>query len=524
MKALIAVYNKDNLDFFARSLYELGWEILATGGTFKKIKSAGIPVTSVADFTNQDELLEGRVKTLHPKIYAGILYRRNNSSDIAEMQKVNFEAIDLVACNLYPFFETVTDNNNILIEQAVEQIDIGGPTMLRASAKNFNDVLSVSNPNSYQEVVQYLKKFNNNIRDIPLNFKQKLAEDTFLHTAKYDALIAEYFADGLNVFPNEKVFSISKIKELRYGENPHQEGALYKLNSVDSNTRANTGPIQHHGKDMSYVNVLDADAAYKLVCDLNEPALAIIKHTNPCCFASSDKSLSLLYDDALDNGDALSAFGGIVAVNRRIDKDFADALRKKVSPINGNKMFFEIIISPGIDDDALEHLKKKSKDLRIVTMNPYFFENNLNDYVTVHGGFLTQTVDHSAVKFEHITGKNISVIEENDINIAWKVVKHIKSNAIAIVKNGILLGMGAGQPNRVESTKLAINAAGGRAVGAVLASDAFFPFPDSIEVAGQAGIDIIIQPGGSIRDNDTITTVKKFKMTLFHTGIRHFRH
>ena len=524
MKALLAVYDKTNLDVIASALVKMGWELLATGGTYKKIKEYNLPVTAVSDFTGQQELLEGRVKTLHPKIHAGILYRRDNNSDKEEIKNGKFEAIDIVICNLYPFSETIASNEDITVAEAVEQIDIGGPTMLRASAKNFEHVLSVSSPEFYDDVIANLKKYTNKIAKIPTEFKKQLAQSTFLHTTKYDSLIAEYFADIDNQFPDEKIISLQKIMELRYGENPHQSGALYKVHSINNLINKNTGPVQHHGKGMSYVNVLDADAAYKLVCDFKEPAVAIIKHTNPCCFSSGNSSLSNLYGDALDYGDAVSAFGGIVAVNRIIDKSFAETLRSKLSPLNGNKMFFEIIIAPGFDDDGLEHLKKKSKDLRIISMNPYLWESETNDFTSVHGGFLSQSVDHSDDKFDLISGDQIDSKKMDDLMISWKIVKHIKSNAIAIVKNGTLLGMGAGQPNRVESTKLALNSAGDQKMGAVLASDAFFPFSDSITIAGEAGIQAVVQPGGSIRDQETIEVAKKFALSLFHTGTRHFRH
>ena len=524
MKALIAVYDKTDLDYIGKELHALGYELLATGGTFKKLQEFEIPVSSVSDFTGHTELLGGRVKTLHPKIHSGILNRRNNAQDADEMNSAGYESIDIVICNLYPFQETVISEKDVEIDTAVEQIDIGGPTMLRASAKNFQFVLSVSNPKFYGQVIDELKKSDNQIEKIPFDFKKKLAQTTFLHTAQYDSLVAEFFENKENAFPDQKVISLNKVQELRYGENPHQAGALYKINSVDKIINDNLGPLQLHGKAMSYVNILDADAAFKLVCDFDQPALAIIKHTNACCFAAGSESISDLYNSALENGDAVSAFGGIVAVNRKIDKEFAETIREKTSPINGSKMFFEIIIAPEITSDGLEHLRKKSKDLRILTMQKYDWKSSINDYISVHGGFLSQTIDYAQEDFDLISGEDINSSQLDDLKIAWKVVKHIKSNAITIVKNGILVGMGAGQPNRVESAKLAIAQAKDNVKNSVLASDAFFPFPDSVELAGIAGIKAIAQPGGSIRDEETIQAVQKYNMSLYHTGVRHFRH
>jgi len=524
MKALLAVYDKTDLDYIGRELHDLGYELLATGGTFKRLQESGIPVSSVSDFTGHMELLGGRVKTLHPKIHAGILNRRDNHQDADEMSNAGYESIDIVICNLYPFQETVSANKNILIDEAVEQIDIGGPTMLRASAKNFKYVLSISNPKFYKQVIDELKNAKNKIDNISFDFKKKLAQETFLHTAQYDSLVSEFFENKEKVFPDKKVITLNKVQDLRYGENPHQLGAFYNIDSVNQTINDNIGPIQHHGKAMSYVNILDADAAFKLVCDFEEPAVAIIKHTNACCFAAGSEPMSSLYSAALDNGDAVSAFGGIVAVNRIIDKEFAETLRKKLSPINESKMFFEIIIAPEISSDGLEHLKKKSKDLRILTMNKYDWQSSSKDYVSVQGGFLSQTIDYAEANFDLISGKELNSNQLKDLKIAWKVVKHIKSNAITIVKNGLLIGMGAGQPNRVESAKLAILQAGENVTSGLLASDAFFPFPDSVELAAKAGIDGIVQPGGSIRDEATIQTVKKYGISLYHTGIRHFRH
>ena len=524
MKALLAVYDKTDLDYIGKELRALGYDLLATGGTFKKLQEFGIPVSSVSDFTGHMELLGGRVKTLHPKIHAGILNRRDNSQDVDEMNSAGYESLDIVVCNLYPFQETIIANKDIAIDEAVEQIDIGGPTMLRASAKNFQFVLSVSNPKFYNQVIDELKKANNKIDAIPFDFKKRLAQETFLHTAQYDSLVAEFFENKANLFPDQKIISLNKVQELRYGENPHQVGALYKINSVDKVINDNFGPMQHHGKAMSYVNILDADAAFKLVCDFDQPAVAIIKHTNACCFAAGSESISNLYNSALDNGDAVSAFGGIVAVNRTIDKEFAETIREKNSPINNSKMFFEIIIAPEITPDGLEHLSKKSKDLRILTMNQYDWTASSNDYISIHGGFLSQTIDYAEENFNLISGESLDSNQLKDLKIAWKVAKHIKSNAITIVKNGILIGMGAGQPNRVESTKLAIYHAKDNVQNSVLASDAFFPFPDSVELAGIAGIQAVAQPGGSIRDEETIQAVKKYNMSLYHTGIRHFRH
>jgi len=522
VRAILSVTDKTGIAEFARGLHDLGWELYSTGRTQQAIAEAGVPVQSVAGLTGSPEMLGGRVKTLHPKVHGGILYRRGHAGDEADRATHGIEGVDLVAVNLYPFVATVTRDPAPALSDALEEIDIGGPTLIRAAAKNHPWVLPVVDPASYPRILEALRAGGPSAEE-----RRALAAQAFQHVAHYDTAIAEYLRDGEGEsrFPAQLTLGLSLREVLRYGENPHQQGAFYTYDSVRTPIEGMGGYTQHHGKALSYVNVLDADAAYNLVADCPEPAVAIIKHTNPCCFATGDDSLAALYERALLAGDAVSAYGGIVAANRPIDLAWAIALREVLSPVTGGRMFFEIVIAPGFTPEGLEHLQKKSKDLRILTAPAGAPQRQRLEARAVRGGVLVQDADVTAEReFEVVSARAPSAVELADLRVAWIVAKHVKSNAIAFVRNGVLVGMGAGQPNRVTSARLAATGAAEAAHGAVMASDAFFPFPDSLEVAGAAGVTAAVHPGGSIRDDEAIATADRLGMALLASGVRHFRH
>ena len=520
MKALLSVFNKTDLVEFAGSIHKLGYDLVSTGGTHRELSEAGLPVQQVADMTGSPEMLDGRVKTLHPKVHGGILARRNLPRDMTQLAEYGIDTIDLVVSNLYPFRETV-EKDSVTLEEALENIDIGGPALIRASAKNFPHVVVVVDPADYEWVLDKLSGSGLSMED-----RQGLARKAFQHVALYDTAVSQYLSrDGASSFPDELTIGLNKRLDLRYGENPHQKGAFYTLDSGPVDGIG--GFVQHHGKEMSFVNILDADAAFNLVADFSEPAVAIIKHTNPCCFATGDGNVADLYEKALTQGDPVSAYGGIVASNRPIDMAYAKALREVRSPVNGGRMFYEIIVAPGAEPEALEHLKKKSKDLRILTVPPRDARLPRREVRTVRGGALVQEADVTVsgeTAFRVVTKRQPSAPESADMSVAWAVCKHVKSNAITIVKDGVLVGMGAGQPNRVTSVRLASQFAGERSKGAVLASDALFPFDDNVVEGARAGIGAIVQPGGSIRDEEIITTADRLEIAMVFAGVRHFLH
>jgi phosphoribosylaminoimidazolecarboxamide formyltransferase / IMP cyclohydrolase len=523
MRAILSVYDKTGIGDFARELHALGWELFSTGNTHRAIEAAGVPVTSVADLTGSPEMLGGRVKTLHPKVHGGLLFRRNNDDDQADLRANGIEPIDMVVSNLYPFVETVTRPDTPTLAEALEEIDIGGPSMIRSAAKNHPWVIPVVDPADYAAVLDALRTGGPDAGQ-----RRALAAKAFQHVAHYDTAIAEYLRGEDDTFPEHLTFGMTRVGEtLRYGENPHQRGAFYRLDSVRTPVEGIGGYEQHHGKGMSLTNFLDADAAFNLVADCEQPAVAIIKHTNPCCFAAGreGESLAELYERALTNGDAVSAYGGIVACNRPLDMGLATALRDLLSPVAGVRMFYEIVIVPGFEPGALEHLRRKSADLRILSAPMGDPRRSRLDVRSVRGGLLVQDADTSQeTRFESVSRRKPSELERMDLEVAWAVCRHVKSNAIVLVKDSVMVGMGAGQPNRVESARLAVKAAGERAQGAALASDAFFPFPDSLEVAAAAGVTAAVHPGGSIRDEDSIKVADAHDIALVTSGVRHFRH
>jgi phosphoribosylaminoimidazolecarboxamide formyltransferase/IMP cyclohydrolase len=523
MRALLGVYDKSGIEAFARGLVDLGWELVSTGGTFAALHRAGLPVRKVEDLTGFPEMLDGRVKTLHPAVHAGILARRDLPAHMAALQSHGIGPIDLVACNLYPFYDTVT-RPGVPPSEAIENIDIGGPTLLRAAAKNHTDVLPVVDPADYDRVLDALRGGT-----VDAAIRRELARKAFAHVAAYDSAVAEWFwrEDHPGEFPPRFTVPLELAQPLRYGENPHQRAAFYLDRSLAEHGRGGIATAsQHHGKEMSYNNYLDADAAWNCVNDFPGPTCVIVKHTNPCGVATRD-DLREAYRLAV-RADATSAFGGIVAFNRVVDEALAREIREFRSPNDGQtRMFYEIVIAPGYTPEGLATLKGKSKDLRILEARPH--APGGISLRQVGGGWLAQDPDDLAadqIEFRVVTAQQPTSQQLDDIRFAWRVVKHVKSNAIVVAKDGRLLGMGSGQPNRLKSVEIAMENAGEEVRGAVLASDAFFPFAwgDSIEIACRAGIAAIVHPGGALRDQDGIDCCNQYGVTMAFTGIRHFRH
>lgn len=513
MKAIISVSDKAGVVDFARGLAELGFEVYSTGGTHKALADAGVAVASVSKLTGFPEILDGRVKTLHPAVHGGILARRDQPSHLEELAKSGIAAIDLVAVNLYPFVQTVT-RPGVSLDDALENIDIGGPTMIRAAAKNFPHVLVVVDPADYKRVLRLLRA-----GVVALEERRRLALKAFQHVASYDTAIAQYLRGEEEALPEQLTLSLTKLFDLRYGENPHQRGAVYRENSVlwGGQTWGIVAAEQLHGKELSYNNLLDADAAWRAALDFAEPTAVVVKHTNPCGLACY-QDLTEAYRRAL-SGDPVSAYGGIVAVNRELTGEAAEEI---------GKTFYEIVIAPAFSEEALTILQKK-KNLRLLQLDEKAAAGCASalEYRRVSGGFLVQQPDaylDDAIELRVVTKRAPSEQEMANLRFAWKVVKHVKSNAIVIVKDRTLLGMGAGQPNRVTSVHLALRRADDRARGAVLASDAFFPFPDGVELAADGGVTAVIQPGGSIRDQEVIEAADARGLAMVFTGIRHFRH
>ncbi|MBI2907291.1 MAG: bifunctional phosphoribosylaminoimidazolecarboxamide formyltransferase/IMP cyclohydrolase [Chloroflexi bacterium] len=514
MRAILSVSDKTGLVDFARGLIDLKFEIYSTGGTKKALTDAGLPVHSVSDITGFPEILDGRVKTLHPGVHGGILARRDLPAHLAELEKNRIGLIDLVAVNLYPFVQTVA-KAGVTVEEALENIDIGGPTMIRASAKNFPHVLVVVDPADYPSVLAQLRQGK-----VGMEARQHLALKAFQHTALYDTAISQYLRRDHEAFPPDMTVAMKKRFDLRYGENPHQKAAFYGEQVVGGGGSASvTSAVQLGGKELSYNNIIDADAAWNAATDFFAPTAVVVKHTNPCGLSSHD-SLAEAYRRAF-SGDPISAFGGIVAFNRTVDLATAEAMKD---------VFYEIVIAPGYDDDALEVLRKK-KDMRILACGEApagaaSWAASL-DYRRVKGGFLVQTPDalpEGSVHLRTVTRRAPTEAELRDLLFGWRAVKHVKSNAILIVKDATVLGMGAGQPNRVTSVHLALRRAEDKARGAVVASDAFFPFADGVELAAQGGVTAIIEPGGSLRDKEAIEMADKYNVAMVFTGVRHFKH
>ncbi|MBS4179470.1 bifunctional phosphoribosylaminoimidazolecarboxamide formyltransferase/IMP cyclohydrolase [Lederbergia citrea] len=508
-RALISVSDKTGVVEFTKELVKLGFEVLSTGGTKKALEDSGVPVKGVEEITGFPEILEGRVKTLHPFIHGGLLAKRNESSHLKQLEEQGIQPIDLVCVNLYPFQQTIS-KPDVTPENAIENIDIGGPAMLRASAKNHDHLTVVVDAADYENVLAELRESG----EVRKETKRKLAAKVFRHTAAYDAQIAEYMTELAGEEQPERVTFTYELKQsLRYGENPHQQAAFYKrpLGSEFSIAHA----TQLHGKELSYNNIHDADAALQLVKDFDEPAAVAVKHMNPCG-AGIGESASDAFRKAYE-ADPRSIFGGIVAFNREVDGETARQL---------NEIFLEIVIAPAFTEEALGILTAK-KNIRLLTI-PFNRGNKREKMLTsVEGGLLIQDQDSYTYGDANITIPTKREPTEEELaalKLAWKVVKHVKSNAIVVADSNMTLGVGAGQMNRVGAAKIALEQAGERAKGAVLASDAFFPMNDTVEAAARAGITAIIQPGGSIRDEDSIKMADEHGIAMVFTGVRHFRH
>ncbi len=515
-RALISVSDKSGIADFAKGLTKFGIEILSTGGTAKLLKQSGIQIKLVSDYTGFPEMLDGRVKTLHPKIHGGLLARRDNKEHMEQLKQHGISPIDMVVVNLYPFEETVS-KPDVKLEEAIENIDIGGPTMLRSAAKNYESVAVIVNPARYPEILKELEEKGG---ELSLETKEKLRTEVFSHTARYDSAIYNYLAGtneskltqakacGYIEFSPTLSLSLTKAQELRYGENPHQKACFYRDNLSKSSMK------QLHGKELSFNNILDLDSAFFIAAEFEEPAAAVIKHTNPCGAACA-KTLSKAYTQA-HACDPVSAFGSIVGLNMEVDEETAKRIVS--SP------FVEAVIAPGFTDKALGTLKTK-KNMRLLTADAS--QPGKLDIKKVAWGMLLQEKDVRQVKTdkcEIVSERKPTEDEFKSLLFAWKVVKHVKSNAIVLVQESKTVGIGAGQMSRVDSVKIASRKAGKLAKGSVMASDAFFPFPDAVEEASKAGVKAIIQPGGSLKDKDVIEAVNKQKMAMVFTGKRHFKH
>lgn len=510
-RAFISVFDKTGVVEFARNLEGLGYEILSTGGTQKELESAGIGVVNVSDITGFPECLDGRVKTLHPKIHAGILAMRGNKQHMQQLSELGVETIDVVAVNLYPFKQTIS-KPDVALEDAIENIDIGGPTMLRAAAKNWQDVAVVVDAADYEKVVEEIRENG----EVSRQTKFYLSAKVFENTAAYDALIANYMFKqlGTDEMPEKLTLTFEKQQSMRYGENPYQRAAFYKEPLMVMGSLAQAEQL--NGKELSYNNINDAGGALDTLREFDEITVVAVKHANPCGVGSS----STVYDAYMKayESDPVSIFGGIVATNAQVDEKTADAM---------SKIFLEIVIAPSYTKEALEILCQK-KNLRVLRLPDISAKAPAGalDMKRVLGGMLVQDVDAKLLDGELrvVTKRQPTEEEMESMLFGFKVVKHVKSNAIVIAKDCATLGIGPGQTNRIWSTEMAIERSGEEAKGAILASDAFFPFDDCVEAAHKAGITAIIQPGGSVRDEDSIKKCDEYGIAMVFTGIRHFKH
>ncbi|MFA5116084.1 MAG: bifunctional phosphoribosylaminoimidazolecarboxamide formyltransferase/IMP cyclohydrolase [Candidatus Omnitrophota bacterium] len=515
-RALISVSDKAGIVEFARILHGFGVEILSTGGSAGVLRENGIPVIEVSDYTNFPEMLDGRVKTLHPKIHGGLLALRDNPEHMAKLKEHGIGLIDMVVVNLYPFEKTI-QKPGVKIEEVIENIDIGGPSMLRSASKNSQSVAVICNPKRYPQIIDELKKNNGALPDKLL---RELAVEVFALTSHYDGVINKYLTDyfqgkpdGKTDFPQDLTLNFTKIQELRYGENPHQKAAFYRENGK---AKGLINLRQLQGKELSFNNILDLNAAVGIVQEFKSPAAVIVKHNNPCG-AAQEKTLDKAFADAL-KCDPLSAFGGIIALNRKVDLKTAGLIAKSG--------FMECIIAPSFDKEALEPFKNK-KNLRLLELPGLDEIIKEIEFKRVSGGMLAQDKDTGEINIDNlkiVTRKKPSKKELESLLFAWKIVKHVKSNAIVLAVNTRTVGIGPGQTSRVESVMIAKRKSGKLSKNSVLASDAFFPKADSISQAAKAGVKAIIQPGGSISDEEVIKACDKHKISMVFTGLRHFRH
>lgn len=512
VRALLSVYDKTNLIPFATRLVSLGYELVATGGTAEALRGAGLPVTSVEAVTGFPEMLDGRVKTLHPRIHGGLLVRHDRTDHIAQLESHDITPIEVLISNLYPFEATLQDIHASQRDR-IEQIDIGGPAMVRAAAKNFESVVVVTDPADYDRVALSLER-----RSIEPDLRQRLAAKAFTHVATYDSLVASFLRGDADEFPDELSVGLRIDRTLRYGENPQQRAAAYRRVEPNVTAPGLLDARQLGGPRLSFNNLLDGDAAWRASQLFQRPTVAIVKHTIPCGLATRD-DLVAAYDAAFA-GDPVSAFGGIVALNRDVDVSTAQRL---------TATRFDIVIAPGYSEDALAIISKK-KNTRILTLPnaPDEYPPDVSlDLRPIAGGLLVQTQDNQPddpSAWKVVTSREPTDAEFDDLRYAWAAARLVKSNAIVLARGCAIIGLGAGQPNRVESVRIAVRRANERAQGAALASDAFFPFPDSLELASAAGITAVIQPGGSVRDGEVISAAETAGIAMVMTGTRHFRH
>jgi phosphoribosylaminoimidazolecarboxamide formyltransferase / IMP cyclohydrolase len=511
-RALISVSDKTGIVELAKELERSGIEIISTGGTAKTLSDEGIKVINVSDITGFPECLDGRVKTLHPKVHGGLLAIRENDEHMRQIKELGIDPIDMVIINLYPFKKTVL-KGHVELEEAIENIDIGGPTMLRAAAKNYQDVVVIVDPLDYKKVLDELKVS----KEISIKTKFKLAYKVFEHTSHYDTLIAKYLRDklGEEFFPETLSLTFEKVQDLRYGENPHQKAVFYK--EIGANIGCITSAKQLHGKELSYNNINDTNGALELLKEFDEPTVVAVKHANPCGVASAEN----IHDAYVKTyeADPVSIFGGIIAANREVDAKTAEEI---------NKIFVEIVIAPSFSEEAVKILSQK-KNIRILQLDNISAKLPAGTYdmKKVAGGLLVQNYNNELInqdELQCVTEKKPTPEEMEDLIFTMKVVKHTKSNGIVLGKNKQSIGVGPGQLNRIMAAKIAIEYGAERAKGAVLASDAFFPFIDCVEAAWKAGITAIIQPGGSLKDIESIEACNKHGIAMIFTGMRHFKH
>jgi phosphoribosylaminoimidazolecarboxamide formyltransferase/IMP cyclohydrolase len=509
MRALISVSDKTGVVEFAQQLRSLGWEIIATGGTMKLLRDSGLEVINISDVTGFPEICDGRVKTLHPKVHGGLLARRDDESHLAALKENQIEFIDMVCVNLYPFRQTIA-KPDVTMEDAIENIDIGGPSMLRSAAKNYKDVTVVCDPIDYTQIIEEIKASGNTT----LQTRLQLSAKAYTHTAEYYSMIATYMRKAAGL--NEKLFlEFDLVQGLRYGENPHQQAKFYSSANSGSYSLANAKQL--NGKELSYNNIQDANAALCIAREFDEPFCVGLKHMNPCGAAIGTDVVDA-WTKAYE-ADKVSIFGGIVAVNREVTREAAELMK----PI-----FLEIIMAPSFSEGALEVLCTK-KNLRLLQVDMSKDDTVVNQYVSVNGGLLVQDLDKTTAEVTAemcVTEAKPSAEQVTDLNFGWRIVKHVKSNAIVVVKDGHTVGVGAGQMNRVGSAEIALKQAqaAGFTEGLVLASDGFFPFDDTVTLAAQYGVTAIVQPGGSVRDEDSIKKANECGITMLCTGMRHFKH
>ena len=505
-RALISVFDKTGIVEFAKELDKLGIEILSTGGTAKKLKESNINVKDVSDYTGFPEMMDGRVKTLHPKIHGGLLALRENKEHMKQAKDNNIEMIDMVVVNLYPFEETV--KKGVSFEETIEMIDIGGPSMIRSAAKNFKDVIVLTDPNDYPKILENIKTG----KEITIEERKTLAKKVFQRTAVYDSMISNYLEK--EEFPERMVFPYNKIQNLRYGENPHQRGAFYKEPLLTETSIVNAKQLW--GKELSYNNIFDGDGALELVKEFKKPAVTIIKHANPCGVAERD-TIEKAFLDAY-NVDPMSAFGCVIAMNRPCTLQVAEMTKGK---------FIELLIAPKFKKDALEFLKENKENCRVLEVGTLTSSNKGYNMKKVVGGILVQSrewPDIEKIELKCVTKRKPTKKEIEDLKFAWKVNKHTKSNSVVFAKDGTGYGMGVGQMSRVDASIIAKRKSKGRAKDGSMSSDAFFPFPDAVEAAAEAGVKSIIQPGGAKKDAEVIAKCDEFGIAMVFSGVRLFKH